>query len=75
MKGSLLVQLKRFVRLLIFAELAAVPAALSAEVWWIPLVAAAVPILEVAYRAAVPATPDAATSPVAAANGEIPFLG
>lgn len=74
-RGSLLVQVKRFMRLLVFAELAALPAALEAERWWIPLLAAAVPIAEVLYRSFVPATPDVATSPEAASDEAIPVLG
>lgn len=75
MKGSNLVQLKRFLRVWFFSLAATVPAALASDKWWLVLLGSGVAALETAYRAVWPATPDVATSPVAALDGAIPPLG
>ena len=78
LKGSNLVQVKRFIRLGIFTVLTQLPLLLNAAagITWKNIVSlVGVPLLEVIYRATEPATPDVATSPPAAGDQPIPPLG
>jgi len=75
LKGSNLVQLKRFLRIWLFSLAATLPAALASDEWWLVLLGSGAAGLEAAYRAVWPATPDVATSPSAAGDGDIPLLG
>jgi len=77
LKGSNLVQLKRFLRIAVFTVATQLPLLLSADaITWKNLVSLiGVPLFEVLYRAYQPATPDVATSPPAALDEAIPPLG